>query len=140
MKKILIVDDDESLSFLLRSLYKKSPFDARFANNAFAALKMILEAYLEDEPFDVLIFDCALPRMDGFTISQTIRLWESKMERPHVMKLAAFTAFSEDVDQSTLLKRDGVERYYRKPDFPTPESIAKWLGVSLSEGTDHLAS
>lgn len=135
MKKILIVDDDEGLSLLLRSLYSRSEFHARFASNAFSALKMILEAYLEDEPFDALIFDCALPRMDGFTISQTIRLWESKMEAPHVMKMAAFTAFSQDVDQSTLLERDGVERYYRKPDYPTPQSVVEWLEGKVSEGS-----
>lgn len=129
MKKILIVDDDESLSFMLRSLYSKSPLNARFANNAFSALKLILEAYLEDDPFDALIFDCALPRMDGFTISQTVRLWESKMDRPHIMRMAAFTAFSEDVEKSTLLQRDGVEMYFRKPDMPTPDLVAEWLGV-----------
>jgi DNA-binding response OmpR family regulator len=129
MTKILIVDDDDGLALLLRTLYGKSRFDARLASNAFAALKMILEAYLEDDPFDALIFDCALPRMDGFTISQTVRLWESKMDRPHVMRLAAFTAFSEDVEKSTLLQRDGVEMYFRKPDVPTPKSVAKWLGI-----------
>jgi hypothetical protein len=47
-----------------------------FAVAGLDAAVAIFEAYKAEEPFAALILDCALPRLDGFTLAKIVRIAE----------------------------------------------------------------
>ena len=68
MNKILLVEDDNSLGYLLSEYLKMKNFQLHWVTNGVKAL-----AILEKENFDLLILDVMMPEMDGFTLAEKIR-------------------------------------------------------------------
>lgn len=68
MKKILIVEDDKSISTALSFSFKKEGFNVDAIGTAAEARKLIFE-----ELFDIIIMDVGLPDGDGFEVSKYIR-------------------------------------------------------------------
>jgi len=69
MKRILFVDDEPRVLEQLRQILEpqKGQWDMAFAQGGEAAL-MLLDA----TPFDVVVSDIAMPRMDGAALMKTI--------------------------------------------------------------------
>ncbi len=67
-RKILLVEDDESLGYLLSEYLKMKDFDVQWAKNGKAALGII-----EKDDFDLMVIDVMMPEMDGFTLAQEIK-------------------------------------------------------------------
>ena len=67
-KKILLVEDDPSLGFVIKDNLSLKGFnvtlckDGEEGENAFNA-----------QPFDICILDVMLPKKDGFTVAKSIR-------------------------------------------------------------------
>ena len=59
-KRILVVDDDPSVRFLLRMIFESSGYDVTEAQNGVAALILIVDA----TP-DLVVTDMMMPVMDG---------------------------------------------------------------------------
>ncbi len=127
-QKILVLDDDTEIISLLARGLRDAPFDAVFVTSGVEAVLTIFEAYDAGSPFDALIMDCALPRIDGFTIAKIVRLAESTGIAKRA-KIGYFTAFPQTVEQSTLLQEVGAEAYWRKPeDTPNLAALIEmWL-------------
>lgn len=127
-QKILILDDDEEIIELLKRGLRDMPFDIVFSTGGVDAAARIFEAYANDEPFDALVMDCALPRLDGFTIGKMVRMAESTGVSKRA-KIAYFTAFPKTVEKSSLLAEVGAEAYWRKPEDTQnlPTLISRWV-------------
>ena len=67
-KKILLVEDDESLGYLLSEYLKMKNFDVIWRTNGNAALDTLNQEY-----FDLIILDVMMPEMDGFTLANRIK-------------------------------------------------------------------
>lgn len=67
-KKILLVEDDESLGYLLSEYLKMKNFDVIWRTNGNAALETLNQEY-----FDLIILDVMMPEMDGFTLANRIK-------------------------------------------------------------------
>ena len=67
-KKILIVEDDQSIANLQKDYLVLSGFSVKIVNSGTDGLKA-----LEEETFDLIILDIMLPGMDGFEVLKTIR-------------------------------------------------------------------
>jgi len=67
-KKILLVEDDESLGYLLSEYLKMKGFDILWKTNS----STVLEA-LGQEYFDLIILDVMMPDIDGFTLARRIK-------------------------------------------------------------------
>ena len=67
-KTILIVEDDESQTNLLRSLFLARRFSVNFATNGIEAL----EGLNENIP-NAIILDIMMPKMDGYTFLEKIK-------------------------------------------------------------------
>lgn len=137
MSRVLILDDDETTLGLLRIAFGKMPFETVLVDRGIDALVAIFEAYRDDRPFDILVLDCALPRIDGFTVAKMVRLLETTDITFRRAKIGFFSAFSETVEQSTLLAEVGAEAYWRKPEDVTdlPYLVASWLKIEIAKGT-----
>jgi len=66
-RKILLVEDEESLGYLLSEYLKMKDFDVAWAKRGTEALKALREDY-----FDLVVLDVMMPEMDGFTLAREI--------------------------------------------------------------------
>ncbi len=68
MLKILVAEDDPSTNRLLCAILKINGYDPVPARNGEEAL-----AIMDHQHIDLLVCDVMMPKMDGFTLTQTIR-------------------------------------------------------------------
>ena len=101
--KILLVEDDSTLSFIVQDALSREGFDVVCASNGEFGLKLFKEA----EP-DIIVADVMMPKMDGFEMVRLIRLTAPAVP---VLFLTARTAL-EDVVKGFEL---GANDYIRKP-------------------------
>jgi two-component system, chemotaxis family, chemotaxis protein CheY len=66
--RVLIVDDSSLVRLYYRSALEKAGFEVEQAINGIEAMERTLS-----QPFDLVIVDVNMPRMDGFTFVRTLR-------------------------------------------------------------------
>ncbi len=67
--KLLLVEDDESLGYVLSEYLKMKNFSISWVKNGKDALSI-----LSQQPFDLCILDVMMPDMDGFKLAEKIKL------------------------------------------------------------------
>ena len=97
-KRILVVEDDLNLGFLLMELLESEGFKVKLCRDAESGL-----SNFKKDPFDLCLLDVMLPEMDGFQLAHLIRL--ERKEIPFLFltarsmkedKLRGFTLGAED--------------------------------------------
>jgi len=68
VKRILVVDDDENILSLERTILEQKGFDVTTAGGGVEALKL-----LGDQTFDLVLLDVMMPEVDGFTVCRKIK-------------------------------------------------------------------
>ncbi len=68
MKRILVVDDDENILSLERTILEQKGFAVTTAAGGAEALKL-----LDAEAFDLVLLDVMMPEVDGFTVCRKIK-------------------------------------------------------------------
>ncbi|MDE6247653.1 MAG: response regulator transcription factor [Muribaculaceae bacterium] len=101
--KILLVEDDSTLSFIVQDALTREGFDVVCASNGEFGLKLFKEA----EP-EIIVADVMMPKMDGFEMVRLIRLTAPSVP---VLFLTARTALDDVVKGFEL----GANDYIRKP-------------------------
>ena len=101
--KILLVEDDSTLSFIVQDALTREGFDVVCAPNGEFGLKM----FKESNP-DIIVADVMMPKMDGFEMVRLIRLTAPAVP---VLFLTARTALDDVVKGFEL----GANDYIRKP-------------------------
>lgn len=66
--KIMLVEDDETLRFIVRDNLEQNNYNVKVAEDGEIALKKFKE-----NSFDLIILDVMLPKIDGFQVAETIR-------------------------------------------------------------------
>jgi two-component system, chemotaxis family, chemotaxis protein CheY len=66
--RILLVDDSSLVRLYYRSTLEKAGFEVEMAINGIEAMERVLS-----QPFDLVIVDINMPRMDGFTFLRSLR-------------------------------------------------------------------
>lgn len=87
--KILLVEDDSTLSFIIQDALTREGFDVECAPNGEAGLKM----FGKSSP-DIIVADVMMPKMDGFEMVRLIRLTSPAVP---VLFLTARTALDDVV-------------------------------------------
>lgn len=101
--KILLVEDDSTLSFIVQDALTREGFDVVCASNGEVGLKL----FNESGP-DIIVADVMMPKMDGFEMVRHIRLTSPAVP---VLFLTARTALDDVVKGFEL----GANDYIRKP-------------------------
>ena len=109
--KILVVEDEKSISDILKMNLEKNKFKVITAYDGEEAV----EKALSDSP-DLILLDVMLPKMDGFSVCKKIR---ETMSTPIIM----LTAREEEVDKVVGLEL-GADDYMTKP-FSLRELMAR---------------
>ncbi len=112
MKRILVVEDDNSLSVLLRLIMKiqQDDWDVITAMNGVEALTMI-----EQSQPDLILLDIMMPEMDGLEVSH--RLHTDPKYTRHNLKVVILSALS-DPETRRKAMQNGVIEYWTKPISP----------------------
>ena len=101
--KVLLVEDDSTLSFIIEDALMREGFDVVCASNGEDGLKK----FKESEP-SVVVVDVMMPKMSGFEMVQIIRPIAPTVP---VLFLTARTAIDDVVKGFEL----GANDYIRKP-------------------------
>ena len=111
MKKILIIEDDKSISELQKDYLEVAGFHVVICSNGLDGLRMI-----EAGEFDLLILDIMLPGMDGLEILRKIK---DQKDIPVLL----VSAKKEEIDKIKGLSL-GADDYITKP-FSPGELVAR---------------
>ena len=110
--KILLVEDDEALRFIVKDNLEQQDYQVEVAEDGELALQLFRE-----NKFDLIILDVMLPKVDGFRVAETIR--KSNDQVPIIF----LTARSMTEDKITGLTIGGDD-YIPKP-FSMEELLLK---------------
>ncbi|MFP5369960.1 MAG: response regulator transcription factor, partial [Actinomycetes bacterium] len=125
--RVLVVDDEENITFLLESAMRHFGFEVRVCGTGFEALKQV-----ERFAPDVVLLDVMLPDLDGFEIVRRLRRDGQKVP---VLFLTARDAVDDKVRGLTL----GGDDYVTKP-FSLEEVVARVQVILRRQGVGSGAS
>jgi DNA-binding response OmpR family regulator len=100
--RILLVDDEQSIQTLLSYPLRKEGYDVVLATDGRQALDRF-----EEQPFDLVVLDLMLPKVDGLEVCRQLRI---RSAVPIIM----LTAKSEEIDKVVGLEL-GADDYITKP-------------------------
>jgi DNA-binding response OmpR family regulator len=100
--RILLVDDEHSVQKLLSSALRKDGYEVVAALDGRAALDRVA-----DSPFDLIVLDLTLPKIDGFEVCRQVRATSS-------VPIIMLTAKVEEIDKVVGLEI-GADDYITKP-------------------------
>ena len=105
MTKILIVDDDVSITVLLDKILTVSGFDIVVVNDSTQAMDKAREA----NP-DIFILDLMMPQPNGFEVCRMLRAEDAFVNTPILIITA-----SDDYDSKAIAYTAGANDYITKP-------------------------
>lgn len=106
MKKILIVEDEESIRGFLKINLKRNGFEVLETDNGEEGLEIV-----EREEPDIVILDVMLPGIDGFEVCKRVR------EKQESIGIIMLTAKGQEMDKIMGLEY-GADDYMVKPFNP----------------------
>lgn len=115
MQKLLVVEDDLDIQELLQNFLQEAGYRVTAANDGVEAVSLF-----SGSPFDLILLDVMLPKIDGFTVCECIR-------RQSQVPIIMLTALSGEEEQIRGLDLQ-VDDYITKP-FSMPVLIRKIAAV-----------
>ena len=109
--RILLVEDDPSIREVTAIGLRNAGFTVETASDGAAGLERFAS-----EPFDLVLLDVMLPRLDGLEVCRAIR-------RTSTMPVVMLTARADTIDVVVGLEA-GADDYVKKP-FEVPELVAR---------------
>ncbi len=110
--KILLVEDDEALRFIVKDNLEENGYEVEVAENGEIALHLF-----HKKNYDLIILDVMLPKVDGFEVAKTIR---KNNEQVPIIFLTARSMTEDKITALTL----GADDYIPKP-FSMEELLLK---------------
>lgn len=101
--KILLVEDDETLGFLLGEFLRSRDFEVTWAKDGVDGLRQF-----NTDHFDLCLLDVMMPALDGFTVAELLR------QRRQDLPIIFLTAKSLHADVVRGFKA-GADDYIKKP-------------------------
>jgi DNA-binding response OmpR family regulator len=105
-QRVLVVDDDSTVSDVVRRYLERAGFAVTLAADGHAALR----AYEAERP-DLVVLDLMLPGIDGLEVARRLRA------RPDEVPIVMLTALGEEADRVLGLQL-GADDYVTKPFSP----------------------
>nr|WP_309689713.1 response regulator [Armatimonas sp.] len=120
-KRILAVDDDESIRRILQVNLERGGYTVETAESGASALPLLLKNH-----YDLLISDVMMPEMDGLELLEHVR------QSPELRRLPVILLTAQSSEREiTRAYVKGTDLYLTKPFDPNELRI--WVGRMLSE-------
>ena len=118
--RVLVVEDNEINRLVTKDILEQAGIITRFAENGVEGVR----AVLEEGPFDGVLMDVQMPRMDGYTATRLIRANPGFATLP----IIALTANALQGDRDAALAA-GMNDYIAKPVDPEAalETLGRWV-------------
>ncbi len=118
--RILLVEDDKINQAVAKGILNKLGYSCDVATDGQEALESLARS-----PYDLVLMDCRMPVMDGFTTTREIRNSELGIQN---LPIIALTAYAIKGDREKCLAA-GMDDYISKPINPgeLAEKLNKWL-------------
>ena len=113
-KRLLVVDDSVTIRTLVKSILEAAGYDVMAAPDGAEAWAMLLE-----KGADLVVSDVEMPRMDGFTLTETIRASPRFRRLPVIL----VTAMESEADKARGLAA-GADAYRIKSGFDQSDLLA----------------
>lgn len=107
---VLVAEDNDVNQIVIKSMLKKLGVQCTIANNGISVLQVFADA---SPPFDLILMDCEMPEMDGFSATRAIRQQEKDLQRPPT-PIIALTAHAMKEHQ-LLCHECGMDDCLSKP-------------------------
>ncbi len=117
-KKILVVDDNRTITDMVQDMLRSSPYSCITANSGRECLDLV-----KDQEFDLILLDMAMPEMSGLDV--LVKLREHNMARQNKAKVVLFTAspMYSEMDLKIINEGYGAIERVKKP-FTQTELLA----------------
>src|ERR1019366_5635381 len=106
MRRVLVVDDEENIRLVVRTLLRKSGYEVQVADSGEAALGM-----LDSFGPDVILTDVRMPKMGGLDLLATLKA------KQHPATVIVMSAYG-NVDMALDAMKGGAYDYISKPFKP----------------------
>jgi len=106
--RVLVVDDRRDIRLLAGHLLTRAGASVEFAEDGLAGNEIVRASMNSNEPFDLILMDMQMPRMDGYRASESLR--EMGFTRP----IIALTADAMQGDMDRCIA-SGCNAYLSKP-------------------------
>ena len=157
--EVLIVDDSETARIIMSEALRAMGFATDMADSGEAALQAIQKRG-EDNPYDVILIDYAMPGMNGVELASRIDVSDTTPPKPLMMLISALAStqipeaqdgvgiaahLTKPFNQSSLFNAlvrafsrtaGGDERSYRRDVASEAEEQAKGLRILLAEDNE----
>ncbi len=125
-EKILIIDDNDMASLVLREMLERCGFQADITTNGHKACEVLQKAEAHGDPYHIVIIDWNMPEMDGYSCAALLTGLQLQHE-PVLILTSAYT--------SKLLDDGGClfGGFIPKPVLPIPlwTTIMQVLNISI---------
>ncbi len=123
-RRVLVVDDDRINRAVARRLLLRLGCEVEVAEDGEEAIHRLEIAQLEKVPFDLVLMDCEMPRLDGWAATAQIRASGA------ILPVVAATAYASETDRSRCFEA-GMTDFLQKPLDPIllDSILRRWLGA-----------
>ncbi|MGL6196887.1 MAG: response regulator [Thermoguttaceae bacterium] len=123
--RILIAEDNKINQLVVREILANAGFEYEVVDNGAKAVDAI-----KNQHFDLVIMDCQMPEMDGFTATEIIRKHEI-VNNVRRVPIIALTANATQGDKQKCIDA-GMDDYCSKPVNPSLllDTISHWIQAS----------
>ena len=108
--RVLAVDDNATNRVIYRDQLSFWECDFEIAENAFAALECLQASVADKKPFEVVILDMHMPKMDGLALARAIHA-QGYEPSPQLVMLSSI---GDHLD-GDVIRAAGIQQYLTKP-------------------------
>jgi CheY-like chemotaxis protein len=126
--RLLVVEDNTTNQLIISSLLKSLDYPHDIASNGLEALHALATQQRVD-PYQLILMDCRMPEMDGYTATRAVRSGEFDVQQTQI-PIIALTASMMDEDKEAC-RLAGMNDFLGKPVnvAQLTAMLQKWLVV-----------
>lgn len=106
---ILVAEDERANCIVIDAMLKSLGYHYHVVNNGLQAFD-----YFKSHSPDLILMDCQMPEMDGYTATQNIRNYEASENRINQVPIVAITAHAIDEEKDRCIEA-GMNGFLTKP-------------------------